>query len=386
MCGSKIIFWSVFVAAWKHIQSHMLSVTGVSLGWVSDGAATHFEQLDKIRQKLKRHGGEDLYRLLHATQHCEATDPRDAIYALLGMLSSEDRKSFNIDYRKPVAAVFTEAMSHILFRGQGVMLLFRAVLHCGNSVVKDLPSWDPDFSLYEYERTLRPHGVHFFPPFPNCAFGVATAPIPGRVLTNINVFKDEVIPVDIVDSTMAFSKSFERCMEQLPKVEALETRARTNRVSNSVLEPFYEKFRTRKPLWRVLVANTKHLSVQVAVPDYYGQMYKLLSKTQQELEKLDDTEKLHLKEFRDRLESFMLDTTFFTTRHGLIGIGVPGIRRGDKVTIWFNARVPFLIRHDEVGKYCRLVGVAYVGGIMDGTFADEVYTPGLVKTDTLWVR
>jgi hypothetical protein len=56
----------------------------------------------------------------------------------------------------------------------------------------------------------------------------------------------------------------------------------------------------------------------------------------------------------------------FVTEDGRIGLAPPIARQGDRITIFFGARVPYIIR--KISKSFRLVGECYVYGVMDGEF------------------
>jgi len=55
---------------------------------------------------------------------------------------------------------------------------------------------------------------------------------------------------------------------------------------------------------------------------------------------------------------------FFTTSAGYMGSGFHAIQEGDTVALFAGARHPMIIR--RVGEYHRLVGPAYIHGIMYG--------------------
>jgi hypothetical protein len=63
---------------------------------------------------------------------------------------------------------------------------------------------------------------------------------------------------------------------------------------------------------------------------------------------------------------------FFVTKRGKIGIGPRNMELGDSVCSLFGCSVPFIIRPaTEIGRY-RLLGDAYVHGIMDGELFEKV--------------
>ncbi len=55
----------------------------------------------------------------------------------------------------------------------------------------------------------------------------------------------------------------------------------------------------------------------------------------------------------------------FLSQNGLVGLGPNGMQSDDLVIIFFGCHTPFVIRPDGKGTY-RLIGEAYVHGIMDG--------------------
>ncbi|PMD42213.1 HET-domain-containing protein [Hyaloscypha variabilis F] len=67
----------------------------------------------------------------------------------------------------------------------------------------------------------------------------------------------------------------------------------------------------------------------------------------------------------------MFQSRFFGTSLGYIGRGPIPIRQGDLVFILFGAKTPFILRKDQSMKLYRLVGEAYVHGIMGGTAAQS---------------
>lgn len=61
-----------------------------------------------------------------------------------------------------------------------------------------------------------------------------------------------------------------------------------------------------------------------------------------------------------------MDRRFFRTRQGYLGIGPASVQEDDKVCILFGGQVSFLLRQDVSCGHFRLVGVAYVHGLMEG--------------------
>ncbi|KAH7357149.1 heterokaryon incompatibility protein-domain-containing protein [Rhexocercosporidium sp. MPI-PUGE-AT-0058] len=73
----------------------------------------------------------------------------------------------------------------------------------------------------------------------------------------------------------------------------------------------------------------------------------------------------------------------FTTRSGFFGIGVSGIQEGDLVVILFGFDLPMILR--KRGEHFTFVGVARVGGMMEGELMDFV-NDGTLKERSFVIR
>lgn len=84
---------------------------------------------------------------------------------------------------------------------------------------------------------------------------------------------------------------------------------------------------------------------------------------------------LVLGELFESLVGMMENQAFFITKSGYIGIGPLKTQPGDQVWVFHGGNVPFVMRRTgEEKRDCpqlRLVGDAYVQGIMDGEIMDD---------------
>jgi hypothetical protein len=81
----------------------------------------------------------------------------------------------------------------------------------------------------------------------------------------------------------------------------------------------------------------------------------------------------------------VLHCTVFITKLGLLGMGDPGLKKGDKVTILFGIPMPMALRCGSAPFYHTMVGKARVNGIMNGElmkFVDD----GLLKEKIFHIR
>lgn len=87
-----------------------------------------------------------LYEMLRVTSHCEASDSRDKIYAILGLFPGADLEGLSADYRLSTHEVFAGMTAYLLKDGdvsQELILLTVATQKKRNG----LPSWAVDWSL-----------------------------------------------------------------------------------------------------------------------------------------------------------------------------------------------------------------------------------------------
>jgi hypothetical protein len=76
--------------------------------------------------------------------------------------------------------------------------------------------------------------------------------------------------------------------------------------------------------------------------------------------------------------------SILTTEAGFVGIGVNQIEKGDVVTFMFGATAP-LVLLPYPGHY-RMVGCAYVSGMMDPDLLDNYYEKGLLPPTRFCIR
>lgn len=84
-----------------------------------------------------------LVPLLYSTNNCKCSDPRDRVYALLGMVDAAVEENFiDVDYTKNVHEVYQETVIENI-KASGRLDLLRSCEFQGE--LADLPSWTPDW-------------------------------------------------------------------------------------------------------------------------------------------------------------------------------------------------------------------------------------------------
>jgi hypothetical protein len=86
----------------------------------------------------------DFLYLVSSTRSSHATDPRDRIYALLGVAAGKDQRQALIpDYSKTASQVYKEFFKEFVEQNQDLLILAHS-MHPSS----DLPSWTPDWSYH----------------------------------------------------------------------------------------------------------------------------------------------------------------------------------------------------------------------------------------------
>ncbi|KAK2865005.1 hypothetical protein FQN49_004000 [Arthroderma sp. PD_2] len=163
-CGGVEIPWRLFciTAQMLHYRQQKLgaevSAKYVPLGEGGRGIEQPIVQLLEWQDRLGRSPPEDKQRaaslenFLFDTWHFLATDPRDKIYGIYGLLnktarSGEEREvQWRADYTKPVEQVYAEATKRIILDA-GELRMLSAVLDHSWRKIESLPSWVPDYSV-----------------------------------------------------------------------------------------------------------------------------------------------------------------------------------------------------------------------------------------------
>ena len=136
----------------------------------------HFPSIDKIvalwvlRKSIEGPSGEQSLKQLLSGKSCDsaptllklmadyrqhkASDARDKVYGLLGISQTEDDffKSIEVNYEAPASDLYTKVASFVIKQDGNLDLL----KHCRGQVLKDLPSWVPDWSYFRKGNLFSP--------------------------------------------------------------------------------------------------------------------------------------------------------------------------------------------------------------------------------------
>ena len=307
---------------------------------------------------------------LDSAWHRKASDPRDKVYSIMGLVGNAF--SFEPDYDSTVESVYTAAISAVVKQDKRLTFLGLMTKQCELRNPK-LPSWVPDLQLHsivesDYISALSKPRFHTRvydassmgdqeDQLVTVNDGVLTLKgravgrvakvgpqAPGRILTNND------------DELEAWGSNMESVLGQWRSLLPL------HQTYEHTTEPVMRAF------WRCVLADLRQGIVH---PSYDpGKPTRLDKNERQELEKVLDNEeqrsallafwasfcKLHFRQPR-LIEQF--NRQFCVTTNGFFGLGPPLLETGDTICLLQGGPVAYVLRPLVNGRW-RYIGESYV--------------------------
>ncbi|KAE8395295.1 hypothetical protein BDV23DRAFT_168887 [Aspergillus alliaceus] len=155
-CGRFEIPWQAFCTVAQQVyfrQTLLGRVTSTNFIGINspvvaiESEIVHLTQWkDRLQNQASMPKTLSLENLLFETWTFRATDPRDKIFGLYGLLAKAGTVSWRPDYKKSVAHVYADATKEIM-ENAGELRMLSAVLDRSLRNISDLPSWVPDYSV-----------------------------------------------------------------------------------------------------------------------------------------------------------------------------------------------------------------------------------------------
>ena len=339
-----------------------------------------------------------------STELFEATDPRDKIFALLGVSKAHDRASITPDYEQSVRHVYTQATVYFITRLK--ILLILRFDHDNKSNAFNLPSWVPDYTLqpptpdpdwtrpgfvpfmFDYDcvgdNALRLHAVHPNTGWPNSMYELQVRSL--HVDTIVFAGPNPHVPIYLGFDESERLETIERRVSQLRNnVKAWEVE-----IEEHTSCPYLPAQSKAEAFWRTLMGNRTQDGERL--PDgpqnHQFEVWMDRSKVPTGFREgdthLSDVERVRLyaRPFVTAAVRCSAGRNFIITRNGYMGLAPMKSKPGDSVFILEGVKVPFVLRKSEplvneepVGKLLdgtwSVVGESYLHGIMEGQFTSQ---------------
>jgi hypothetical protein len=356
LCGTGLVPWSIFRPfriwvdsrpAWETEHWH------VALPSIVPPALTvgnHHSRTYTAR--------EDLLSLLVKGSTCDATDPRDKVFAMLPILADAPAEKLHADYAKGTAQVFIETATWLL---SAVGLSFLPCAGAGPRI-DELPSWVPDWSARFREPWMIGLGGVYYPlSAGGHTAAVALALFPGPLL------KARGIAVDTIRTTSA----------------SLKVNIRSDSAELTKFVADCRSYRTtdprgpaRLPAARAWEPRTNE--TRLHPPNWAAWKYGLPFETPLDI---SDNELANLVTY------FCASRQLVLTERGYFGVAPSDAVPGDTVVCLLGAGVPYILRQvaqdgptSTTLRY-KLVGESYLYGLMAGEALEGVDLSGVKQQD-----
>jgi hypothetical protein len=332
--------------------------------------------------------GKDLLYLAQKCRGLRSTDPRDKLYALLGLATEMD---FEIDYSLPVCTVYGRFVEACIERS-GTLDILNFVTVTERD---DLSSWIPDWTFTNFE-TLIPYESWDKPPFFK-ASGDSVAEFES-LLTSKHDRQVTGEVSDRVTSGLCCIKGFITDVIQHVSDPLLDLKSSKSSQTDlmqqwiSIFEahtdasgPYKTKESRINAFWITLVADANYGRRPSRDPDFYEPLFRRWFAGEWEPHPQFDTH-LEIPDFQTSFLRAAGARKLFVSKKGYVGLAPLGARVGDMICNLFGGQTPFVLRRakgaDEVREDCAasfggsgslyfFVGESYVHGLMDGEAYEE---------------
>ena len=383
VCGNDLIEWDYFATAM------------IPLGYLHTITRTYIDKFDERREFFEafppgpmkimhfRYGSElDRYDprsfgLLSALEQASASgftasDPRDVVFALLGIANDREELNIKVDYLKSCPLIYTETAR--AFLRQNDLQFLAAVEHPKKQTA--LPSWVPDWSVRTKFRYFR-HGRKLDPPF--LASGTSAPSIhlqTGAQMKHLLLLSG--IKVDEVRISLPTGLDMELGSDLMPDIRSHikwldELESLLSSFSND--SRYGTSAEDAEALWRTPILDHESIGNKptdtkagLASQYAYRVLRGLVAAPPGENEY--SWRRRESSSYWQKMEKSICGKSAFVSGTGYLGLGPEDLRFGDLICIFLGAATPFILRPSHMGRY-TLIGEAYVHGIMYGEIMGE---------------
>lgn len=404
VCGNKSISWQEVSDLIDHMHNTglWLILFGSSGYRWSVTAQGRLKSLLLIRNEISNHGTISSVSALWASRNFDATDPRDKIYALIG-LCDRDGHFAQPDYSKDVRDVYRETALSFLFP-QDAKLSAGSSLRSQEHPVMGficeaertenkykLPSWVPDWRARPYESLWEMIPKNGYKAAGTSKTRIASTDDPNQISLAAKIgdvvhlvssiapgAEDNPDPSQRDDLSNRVPQSF-----WINESSSLAASCQRYQDAASRDRAFGSTLIGNKAVENVTYYHTQQVEEKMDYALFYWHFRQFLFKLcpngvvngagNPQLRQILSQHMEGYKSFEGAYRQMTEGRRFFTTLGGYMGIGPPGMRPDDSICVFLGGNVPWVVRRE--GHEYTLVGECYVHGIMDGEFMETVHLP-----------
>jgi hypothetical protein len=303
--------------------------------------------------------------LLEALRLCRmklASEPRDKVYGVLGILHEDVRYDFPPNYSASLKEVYTDVVDFLLHTTERLDVMCEAIYFPLHKSSANLPSWVPDWSHIPQTGSLG-----LARRFSAAADTKAKFKLSNR-RNKLEIWALELDQVSIRGVAVGTFCGLDDYLMAFLHWRA-KLVARVGGRNSAYLNAFCRTLRLDKSsewgdpdVWRTVCHHVFASLIRERLP---------LIKLDEELEEYANLSGLLEPEDRrrvlyDNCASSMMGRCFFVTQKGFVGMGTGFMDPGDVVCVAPGCSTPILLRQEGSNGEYRFVGDAYVEGFMYG--------------------
>jgi hypothetical protein len=392
LCGNQQIPWVHLVQALTNVEDHYYGkrcchdkARCVECRKQYFSFREHVGGLSEQQQTLKdgRAFGQglNLYDILPQYRYRQATEPRDKVYAVLGMVHAEQSAQFDPDYLCSVEDLCTKtAVCNISNCGSLRSLNYASDRDpVGSGPSLDIPSWVTDWTSHSRDRGIKTflqtryemYNAAKDAPWSGSFRGMGSEPYTNCLMYANGVLFDKVKHVGDLSAFDVLEQSY-LIVRQWRALLTLHLDAS---------EPYVGKGTIENAFWRTLTGDVVVSSTRDRHFWYERASKEHEREFQTWWEDVERGSKIDhhgsgMSAFLENITTAISRRRFFITERGYIANGPADTQPGDEVFILCGGKMPLVLRLEsintpqqsmtEAGPFHTLVGDSYVHGIMDG--------------------
>lgn len=380
LCGKSTLDWIAvcLVAAW--IEEHNGYI------YAKVGHFSGFSGVYNTNLIYRKAPAETWLGLLDEGRYFEATDPRDKVFALLGLSAikcgnREGTRGLVTDYRpsNTKALVYSDATYRHVEQSQTLDALC-LVNHGFHLPINGFPTWVPRFDKSNDTWIISTDG--------NLTESSACA---GKLVllkpsTNPSVLRLSGVIVDMITSFTSKPSWDVLRIKNLVRLSTQPCGPRHNPMEsmwmkNAPCERLYANERDLESAiaFAVTIGGLRRANVQQAVADFAAYLKPLVSEATKQLPRAQ-RQRYHAPlmrlrklaktgqaaRFEARISQILHNHVIFCTRGGYFGVGPEAMQENDALCVMPGGKVPFVLRYRPEADTYALVGEAYVEDLMHG--------------------
>lgn len=358
-CGSLTMSWTDFRIAMYLLYSKPRTIGATSISKELHADLTeHMDRLLGFISNLGGSGSENLGHEIYLTRSCKCTDPRDRIYAVIGLLNEYAKRKwkFEPDYTTPTECTYEEASYNYMeaFRSLDLLEYCDIGSRSGNAA---LPTWVPDWDCMK--------GIAH--PFTATTAGCTSWGYFQREKgQNGSVLRAKGLNVGSVEKVWAYNAAVSSGMENITEELRRVVRLAADHLGTTSSEDVH----IRNIISRTLIGgeyqevwDPSYSHMPTEVPGKSA-VDKFLDPTILDIDLWSDDQ---LSPWINAAHEMCTHRALFVTDRRYVGLGPRVLKRGDRLCVLLGCHVLLALRpvHDDSAMF-QVVGTCHIDSLRTG--------------------